>query len=110
MHVIVDLPAVRTGRLAAALTNDALDEPVRTLRPYLRGAQRTSIRGGVRIAVELDALGIAALADEVRALANVWPFFTFRLLADPPACALEVTGTGAAAAVARAVFGELGSD
>lgn len=108
--MIVDLPAVRAGRLAAALTDDALDEPVRSLRPYLRGAQSSAVPDGVRLAVELDALGIAAFADEVRALANTWPFFTFRLLADPPACALEVTGTGPAAEMARAVFGELGAD
>ena len=109
MHLIVDLPAVRAGRLAAALTDDALEEPVRSLRPYLRGARSTSLPDGVRVAVELDALGIAAFADEVRALANTWPFFTFRLLADPPSCALEVTGTGPAVDMARAVFGELGS-
>jgi hypothetical protein len=109
MHLIVDLPAVRAGRLAAALTDDTLDEPVRSLRPYLRGARSTSLPDGVRIALELDSLGIAALADEVRALANAWPFFTFRLLADPPACALEVTGTGPAAEMARAVFAELGA-
>jgi hypothetical protein len=109
MHVIVDLPAVRAGRLAAALAGDALTEPVRALRPSLRGGQTRSIPGGVHIAIELDALGIAALADEVRALANTWPFFTFRLLADPPACVLEITGTGPAAEMARAVFGELGT-
>jgi hypothetical protein len=109
MHVIVDLPAVRGGHLAATLTVDALDEPVRSLRPYLRGAQSTPIPDGVRIALELETLEIAALADELRGLANTWPFFTFRLLADPPSCVLEVTGTGPAADVARAVFGELGS-
>jgi len=109
MHVIVDLPAVRAGRLAAALSDDALTEPVRTLRPYLRGAESTSIADGVRVALELDPLGIAAFADEVRALANTWAFLNFRLLADPPACVLEVTGTGPAAEMARAVFGELGA-
>ena len=51
----------------------------------------------------------ARLADLVRAEADALPFFGFRLLAEPPACWLEVTGTGRAAEIARTVFGELGA-
>ncbi len=107
MTVIVDLPAVRTGRAAAALSPAALTEPVRALRPYLRAARSEAIDGGVRIALELDLLTLAGLAEEIRALANRWPFLSFKLLAEPPAAVLEVTGTGPAAGVARAVFGEV---
>ena len=103
------MPAVRPGRLAARLTAEATTEPVRTLREFLRGARVTETTEGVRLAVELHVLDIARLADEIRALANEWPFLSFRLLAEPPDCALEVTGTGAAAGMARAIFGELGT-
>lgn len=107
--VLVDLPAVRPGRLAERLTEEATTEPVRALREYLRGAVVTQLPAGVRLAMELSVLDIARLADEIRGLANEWAFLSFRLLAEPPDCALEVTGTGAAAGMARAVFGELGS-
>jgi hypothetical protein len=109
VDVIVDLRAVRPGRLAARLSAEALAEPVRTLRPLLRRARCEPIPGGVRLAVTLDVEEIAALADEVRALADRWPFLSFRLLADPPACRLEVTGRGSAAELARVVFAELGA-
>jgi hypothetical protein len=107
--VVVDMPAVRPGRLAARLPAEATTEPVRALRAFLRGARVTDIAEGVRLAVALDVLDIARLADEIRTLANEWPFLSFRLLAEPPECALEVTGTGAAGGMARAVFGELGT-
>lgn len=109
MTVVVDLPAVRPGRLAARLSADATGEAVRALRDYLRGAAVTDIPDGVRLGMELSALDIAGLADQIRGLADEWAFLSFRLFAEPPACALEVTGTGAAASVARAVFGELGA-
>jgi hypothetical protein len=108
MTVIVDLPAVRPGRLAARLGAEAATEPVRALRAYLRGAVVDDIPEGIRLTVQLGALEIAELAAEVRMLANQWPFLSFLLLADPPDCALEVTGRGVAAGVARAVFAELG--
>jgi hypothetical protein len=107
--VIVDMRAVRPGRLATRLSAQASAEPVRSLREYLRGAAVSEITNGVRLGLSLDALSIARLADEIRGLANEWPFLSFRLLADPPDCALEVTGTDAAAGMARTVFGELGS-
>jgi len=107
--VIVDLPAVRPGRLATRLSVQASTEPVRALRVYLRRATVTEIPEGVRLGVRLEALDIAGLADEIRGLANEWPFLSFRLFADPPECALEVTGTGAASGMARTVFGELGA-
>jgi hypothetical protein len=106
---IVDMPAVRPGRLAVRLTAEATTEPVRALRTFLRGATVLEIAEGVRLAVHLDALDIARLADEIRTLANEWPFLSFRLLAEPPECALEVTGTGVAAGIARAVFGAIGA-
>ncbi len=59
--------------------------------------------------VHMDVRGIARLADLVRGEADALPFFGFRLLAEPPACWLEVTGTGRAAEIARTVFGELGA-
>lgn len=108
VHVVVDLRAVRPGRLAGTLSQDTLGEAIRDLRTYLRGAQREPLDDGIRLVLDLDTTLIAALADEVRALANSWPFLSFRLLADPPACCLEVTGTGPAAALARVVFSELG--
>jgi len=49
---------------------------------------------------------IARLADLVRADADLLPFFGFRLLVDPPACWLEITGAGRAGEIARAAFGE----
>lgn len=107
MDVIVDLRAVRSGRLAAGLAPEATSEPVRGLRDYLRGARSEPLADGMRLALDLDVTAIAGLAAEVRALADRWPFLSFKLLADPPACRLEVTGTGPAAALARVVFAEL---
>ena len=109
MTVLVDLPAVRAGRLAARLSADATTEPVRELRAYLRGAELAEIPAGIRLGLRLSLLEIAGLADEIRTLANEWPFLSFRLTADPPACLREVTGTGAAIGMARAVFGEIGA-
>jgi hypothetical protein len=107
VHVIVDLPAVRPGRLATAFSDAVIDETVRELRTRLRGARREPLGDGVRLVLGLDVREIADLADQVRALADLWPFLTFRLLAEPPECWLEVTGTGPAAALARSVFGEI---
>jgi len=107
MDVIVNLPAVRPGRLAAGFRDDVLDETVRDLREALRGARAEAIPGGVRLVLDRDLAAIAALADQVRALADMWPFLTFRLLAAEPCCWLEVTGNGPAAGVARTVFGGL---
>ncbi|MFN8543801.1 MAG: hypothetical protein U0807_06310 [Candidatus Binatia bacterium] len=107
--MIVDLHAVRPARLAAALSAGELAEPVRDLRPYLRGARREEIPNGIRLVVTHDVATIALLADEIRALANTWPFLSFRLLADAPACWVEVTGDGPASDVARVVFSELGA-
>lgn len=107
--VVVDMPAVRPGRLATRVTAEASTEPVRALRAYLRGATVEEIDRGVRLGLRLEVLDVARLADEIRLLANEWPFLSFRLLADPPECALEVTGTGAAVGMARTVFGELGA-
>ena len=107
MNVIVNLPAVRPGRLAATLKDDTLEQTVRELRVWIRGARREPIADGMRLRLQLDVRDIAALADQVRALADAWPFLTFRLLADPPECWLEVTGTGPAAELARSVFGEI---
>jgi hypothetical protein len=109
MSVLVDMPAVRPGRLAERVSADGATEPVRALREYLRGATVTTIPAGVQLRVDLAVLDMARLADEIRWLANEWPFLSFRLTAEPPECTLEVTGTGAAAGMARAVFGELGA-
>jgi hypothetical protein len=59
--------------------------------------------------MQLDVVDIAGLAGEIRVLANEWPFLSFLMLGDPPDCSLDVTGTGAAAGMARAVFAELGA-
>lgn len=109
MTVLVDLRAVRPGRLAERVSNEAAAEPVRALRSYLRSAVVTEIPDGVRLQMQLDALEIAGLADEIRALANEWPFLSFLMLSDPPECSLDVTGTGPAGGMARAVFAELGA-
>ena len=109
MTVLVDLPAVRPGRLAERVSAAGAAEPARTLRAFLRGAVVTEIPDGVRLSFDLETLDIAQLADEIRTLANEWPFLSFRMATDPPACRLDVTGTGAAAGMARAVFGELGA-
>ena len=107
MTVLVDLPAVRAGRYAAAVREDAIAEAVRDLRPYLRGARRETLADGIRLTTALDALAIAGFADEIRGLGGLWPFLHLRLSAEPPACALEVRGQSEAAAFARVVFGEI---
>lgn len=107
MDLLVDMPAVRPGRLARSLAARDLSEEVRELREHLRGARCEAIDGGVRLDFTLDVEALAMFAELVRAEADTLPFFTFRLLADPPRCRLEVTGTGPAAAAARAMFGEL---
>ena len=109
MNVIVDLPAVRPGRLADGVAAAALSEHVRAFRAVLHGACAEPLPDGVRLVLRLDVRGIARLADLVRAEADALPFFGFRLLAEPPACWLEVTGAGRAGEIARAVFGELGA-
>ena len=108
MHVIVDLPAVRPGRLAEGVAAADLAEHVRALRTVLRGARAEPLPEGVRLVLTMDVREIARLADLVRTEADALPFFGFRVVADPPACWLEVTGAGRAAEIARAVFGELG--
>jgi len=105
--VIVDLPAVRPARLAERVTVDELMEHVRDLRELLRGARRERLDDGVRLSLRLDVRTIARLADLVRADADVLPFWSFRLLAAPPECVLEIGGEGRAGELARAVFGEL---
>jgi hypothetical protein len=110
MTVLVDLPAVRPGRLAERVSAEAAAEPVRALRAYLRGADVGEIEDGVRLRFRIDAaIDIARLADEIRGLANEWPFLSFFMVTDPPECVLDVTGTGAAAGMARTVFAELGA-
>ena len=109
MTVLVDMPAVRPGRLAERVSAEGAAEPVRALRTFLRGAAVTDIPDGVRLRLRLGTMEIARLADEIRSLANEWPFLSFRMVTDPPDCALDVTGTGAAAGMARAVFAELGA-
>ena len=80
----LDLPAVRPGRLAERVTAAGATEPVRALRTYLRGATITDIADGVRLDIRLATLDIARLADEIRTLANEWPFLSFRMLTEPP--------------------------
>ncbi len=107
MTVIVDLPAVRPARLAARLGADDIREHVRALHDLVRGARAEALPRGVRLVLERDVAAVARLADVVRAEADGFPFWSFRLLADPPACWLEVTGTGRAGELARTVFGGL---
>ena len=109
MNVIVDLPAVRPGRLAVGVAAADLSEHVRAFHAALHGARAEPLPDGVRLVLRLDVRGIARLADLVRAEADALPFFGFRLLAEPPACWLEVTGAGRGGEIARAVFGELGA-
>jgi hypothetical protein len=106
---ILDLRAVRPGRLATALVDGPLLEEGRPLRPYLRGARVRELPDGVRLELDLGIVEIAALANLVRGVADCWPFLSFRLLAEAPCCVLEVGGVGTAAGVARAVFTELGA-
>jgi hypothetical protein len=105
--VLVDMPAVRPGRLARSLVKRDLSDEIRDFRSHLRGARCESIEGGVRLEFALDVETLAQFAELVRAEADTLPFFTFRLLADAPRCRLEVTGTGPAAAAARAMFREI---
>lgn len=107
MNVVVDLPAVRPGRFATAHAGQPLGDEARALRPLLRDAAVEEIRDGIAVAPTLAPRSLAALAEAVRALADRWPFLSFRLLEEAPRCRLEVTGTGAAAGFARAVFREL---
>jgi hypothetical protein len=109
MTVFVDLPAVRPGRDADGLLTAGLADTVRELRDVLRGARVEVLPTGVRLVLALDVETIARLADLVRARADALPFWSFRLLAAPPVCWLEVTGTGHTADLARTVFGELGA-
>lgn len=105
--VLVDLPAVRAGRHAAAVRDATISEAVRDLRPYLQGATRLPMPDGIRLTMTLDPLQIAGFADEIRALSGLWPFLHLRLSADPPACQLDVRGQSEAIAFARVVFGEI---
>ena len=102
--LLVDMPAVRPGRLARSLARRDLSEEVRELRGHLRGARCETIDGGVCLEFTLDVETLALFAELIRAEADTLPFFTFRLLADPPQCRLEVTGTGPAVAAARTMF------
>lgn len=107
MNVVIDLPAVRPGRFAAAHAGEALADEARALRPLLRDARVEDVDDGVAVALTLDVVRLAALANATRALADRWPFLSFRLLEDAPRCRLEVTGTGPAGGFARTVFREL---
>jgi hypothetical protein len=107
--VFVDLRAVRSPRLAGALATADLSAQIRAFQELLRGASCDALPDGVRLRVRLDVRAIARLADLVRAEADALPFWSFRLLADPPECWLEVTGSGEAGPMARAVFGALGT-
>jgi hypothetical protein len=107
VNVIVDLQAVRPDRLADGVALEALTARVRDLRDLLRGARNERLPNGVRLLLHLDAPTIARLADLVRAEADALPFLGFRLMADPPACRLEVTGRGRAGELAQTLFGEL---
>jgi hypothetical protein len=105
--LLVDMPAMRPGRLARSLATRDLSDEVRELRAHLRGARCEPIAGGLRLDFTLDMGTLALFAELVRAEADTLPFFTFRLLADPPRCRLEVTGAGPAAVAARAMFAGL---
>lgn len=107
MTEIVHLPAIRPARLAERLPIADLSGHVRGFRDVLRGARIEPLRDGVRVVLALDAAAIARLADLVRGEADALPFWTFRVLADPPACWLEVTGAARAGMLARTVFEEL---
>ena len=109
MTVFVDLPAVRPGRLSAALMADQMSDELRDFRTLLRGARVEPLPDGIRLVLRLDVRSLARLADLVRSEANERPFWSFRLLADLPEAWLEVTGVGRAGDLARAVFGELGT-
>lgn len=108
--MFVDLPAVRPGRRADTLVATNLEAEVHALRDHVRGARVEPLPAGVRLVVRRDVEAIARLAEVVRADADALPFWSFRLLADPPLCWLEVTGTGQAAVLARAVFAALAAD
>ena len=105
--MFVDLPAVRPARFLRARAAAVSSEDVRAFRDFLRDARSEPLPDGIRLRVRLDAPAIARLAEQVRAGADALPFWSFRLLADPPECWLEVTGEADAGATARAVFGAL---
>jgi hypothetical protein len=105
--VLVDLPAVRAGRYAAAVPDDTIAEVIRDLRPLLRGATAAPLPDGIRLTATLDPIQIAGLADEIRGLAGIWPFLHLRLVAELPQCTLDVRGQAEATAFAQVVFGEL---
>jgi hypothetical protein len=104
---IVHLRAIRPARVLDRLPMEDLTAHVRDFRAVVRGAGVEPIRDGVRLVLALDAHAVARAADLVRGTADALPFWTFRLLADPPACWLEVSGAGRAGEMARAVFEEL---
>src|SRR5205814_6101724 len=87
--VFVDLPAVRPGRLSGTLVADDLAGDVGDFRALLRDARIVALPDGVRVVVRLDVRVLARLADLVRSAANERPFWSFRLLADPPETWLE---------------------
>jgi len=103
--VFVDLPAVRSGRLAGALDAADVGTQVRAFRGHVLRALVELLPAGVRLVVRRDIEAIARLAEVVRTEADAFPFWSFRLLADTPVCWLEVTGTGRAGELAQAVFG-----
>jgi hypothetical protein len=107
--VLVDLPAARPGRLAQALAATGLGAATGDFQTFLRGARTEPLPDGIRLRVQLDLRTIARLADLVRVEADGLAFWSFRVLADPPECWLEVTGAGDAGALARTVFGALGA-
>jgi hypothetical protein len=107
MDVIVDLRAVRPARLAEGIAGTDLGAHVRDFRELLRGARAEALADGVRLVLHLDLEALARLTDLVRAEADTLPFWSFRLLADPPVCWLEVTGRGQAGEIARAMFAAL---
>lgn len=109
MTVFVDVRAVRPARLVGSIRAAELGEAVRGLHDFLRGALCDTLPDGIRLRVALDVTAVARLAELVRAEADALPFWSFRLLADPPECWLEVTGETEAAPMARAVFGALAS-
>jgi hypothetical protein len=109
MTEIVHFRAIRPARLAERVPLDDLTAHVRDFHAVLRSARVEPLPGGVRLVLALDPHAIARLADVVRGGADALPFWTFRLLADPPACWLEVSGAGRAGVLARAVFEELAS-
>jgi hypothetical protein len=108
VNVIVDLRAVRPARLAAGTA--AVGERVAAFRDELTGARAEPLADGVRLVLRRDLVAIARLADLVRSEADRLPFWSFRLLAEPPECWLEVSGSGHAGDLARRMFAALATD